>query len=179
MNMLEIIHEHFIQIIATIVTLVITPISRHFTKKVLNKYGIIKGKTEARIKQMSRILSISSNFTALIVLIIIWGVDPQNLLVALSSIFAVIGVAMFAQWSMLSNITAGIIIFFTSPFKVGDYIRIIDKEIPFDALVEDVMAFHTHLRTKEGERMSYPNSLFFQRGVMVLHLQSWEEESDE
>lgn len=177
--MMTVINEYFIQIIATISVLIATPVVRYLTKTVLRKYAILKGKTENRTGQVVRIFIVTVNFLAFIILIIIWGVDPHNLLVALSSIFAVIGVALFAQWSMLSNITAGIIIFFTTPFKIGDYIRIVDKDIPFDAKVEDILSFHTHLRTKEGELISYPNSLFFQKGVMVLLLNPWNEESDE
>lgn len=176
---MEIINEYFIQIVATVFILIITPIIRHTTKSILRKYALMKGKTENRTRQVVHIFSITVNLAAIILLIIIWGVDPHNLLVAISSIFAVIGVALFAQWSMLSNITAGIIIFFTAPFKVGDFIRIIDKDIPFDAKVEDVLAFHTHLKTKEGEIIAYPNSLFFQKGVMVLQIDPWTEESDE
>ena len=177
--MMDIINEYFVQIVATISVLVATPVIRHLTKTVLRKYAFMKGKTENRTGQVVRIFAVTVNCLAFIILIIIWGVDPHNLLVALSSIFAVIGVALFAQWSMLSNITAGIIIFYTTPFKIGDYIRIVDKDIPFDAKVEDILAFHTHLRTKEGEIVSYPNSLFFQKGVMILHVNPWEEESDE
>ena len=43
------------------------------------------------------------------------------------------GVAMFAQWSILSNITSGIILFFSFPFKIGDLILIHDKDFPIEA----------------------------------------------
>jgi hypothetical protein len=60
------------------------------------------------------------------------------------------GVAMFAQWSILSNITSGIILFFF-PFKIGDVIRIHDKDFPIEAEIEDIRAFHVALKTKDGE----------------------------
>ncbi|SHF19879.1 mechanosensitive ion channel domain-containing protein [Dysgonomonas macrotermitis] len=177
--MMDLINQHFIQVIATVLVLIATPVIRHLTKTVLRKYAVMKGKTENRTGQVVRLFAVIVNSLAVIILIVIWGVDPHNLLVAISSVFAVIGVALFAQWSMLSNITAGIIIFFTTPFKIGDSIRIVDKDIPFDAKVEDILAFHTHLRTKEGELVTYPNSLFFQKGVMILRIDTWNEETDE
>lgn len=167
--------RYIIQIIATVILLISLPIIKYVVKRLIIKYAIFSKKIEARTKQVVRVFNIMINVMFAICFVIIWGVDPQNLLVALSSIFAVIGVAMFAQWSLLSNITAGIIIFFTSTFRVGDYIRILDKDMPFDAIVEDILSFHTLLRTHNGEIISYPNSLFFQKGVSIIHIKKWED----
>jgi small-conductance mechanosensitive channel len=65
---------------------------------------------------------------------------------------------MFAQWSILSNITSGIL-FFSFPFKI-DIIRIHDKDFPIVAEIEDIRAFHVALKTKEGEMIIYPNNFF-------------------
>lgn len=165
--------EYFLQIVATVILCASLPIVKYITRKLIHKYSVIHKKIESRSNQVSRIFSISINLLFAITLIIIWGVDPHNLLVAISSIFAVIGVALFAQWSLLSNITAGIIIFFTSQFRIGDYLRVLDKDMPFDACVEDIKSFHTILRTREGELIAYPNSLFFQKGVSISHIESW------
>ncbi|MBC8524735.1 MAG: hypothetical protein ISR54_05015 [Chlorobium phaeobacteroides] len=59
-------------------------------------------------------------------LVLIWGIDLQAALVILSSMFAVVGVGLFAGWSILSNITASFVIFFSAPCKIGDTIRIVD-----------------------------------------------------
>jgi hypothetical protein len=53
-----------------------------------------------------------TNILALIAVILIWGVQAKDIIIAISP--TVVGVAMFAQWSILSNITSGIILF--SPF---------------------------------------------------------------
>jgi len=171
--------EYLIQIMATIVLFVALPIVKYVTRKLIVKYASLNRKIETRTNQVVRVILTSINLIFFISLIIIWGVDPHNLLVALSSIFAVIGVAFFAQWSILSNITAGIIIFFTSQFHIGDYIRIMDKDMPLDAHVEDILSFHTLLRTREGEVISYPNSLFFQKGVTIIQINSWDDDNSE
>ena len=99
-------------------------------------------------------------------------------------IFAVIGVALFAQWSILSNITAGVIIFFSYPFKIGNTIRIFDKEInktdyngDETYIIEDIRAFHLHLRRSNGEVLTYPNSLVLQKGVSLV--QAYNDDSQE
>lgn len=171
--------KYVIQIIASAVLVLMLPIVKYVARKLIRKYATISRKLESRTVQVIRIFSISINLLFVISLIVIWGVDPRNLLIAVSSIFAVIGVALFAQWSMLSNVTAGIVIFFTTPFRIGDYIRILDKDLPFDAHVDDILSFHTLLRTREGEVIAYPNSLFFQKGVSVIKVDNWDEESSE
>jgi small-conductance mechanosensitive channel len=85
-----------------------------------------------------------------------------------SSVFAVIGVALFAIWSILSNITSGVILFFSFPYKIGDKIKIHDKDLPIEAIIEDIKAFHLHLRTLEGELITYPNNLILQKAVSLV-----------
>ena len=121
-------------------------------RKIIIKYGQLTLKAEARIFQIIQVINILINFVCVVALAIIWGVQPQNMLVAVSSIFAVIGVALFAQWSILSNITAGIIL---------------DKDTPIEATIENVLTFHTYLRTMDGEQIIIPNSLFLQKIVSV------------
>lgn len=165
--MLSIIQENLPQLIVSAVIIALIPFSKYILSRVIRKYGTLTSKSEVRTLHMIRVVNILVNFTSIVLLAILWGVEPQNMLVAVSSIFAVIGVAFFAQWSMLSNITAGVILFFSTPFHIGDEIHILDKETPIDATIEDISTFHTYLRTKDGESIIIPNSLFLQKIVSV------------
>jgi len=162
------IQELLPQIISTVIILLMALVLRFVIVKIIRKYATISAKIEPKTNHIIRICSIFINLTCLLTLITIWGVDPHNVFVALSSIFAIIGVAFFAQWSVLSNITAGIILFFTSPFRVGDYIRILDKDIPLEARIEDIYSFYTHLRTKDGCLHIFPNTLMLQKGISII-----------
>ena len=101
-------------------------------------------------------------------LILIWGVDFTDVGWVMSSVFAVIGIGFFAQWSILSNITSGIIMFFTFPYKIGDFIIIHDKEYAYEGTIEDIKGFHVLIKSNSGELITYPNSLMLQRGVTVV-----------
>ena len=103
-----------------------------------------------------------------IALILVWGMENEGFWVALGSTFAVVGVALFASWSILSNITASFILYFTFPFKIGDRIRIHDKDLPVTATIQDIKGFFTLLVTAEGEIITYPNNLLLQKGVSIL-----------
>ena len=159
--------EHIPQIIATAIAVAVWILSKYATKKLIHKYGIIAYKSETRMRQVRQIFAIMINIIVIFAIAIIWGVQPQNLLVGLSSIFAVIGVALFAQWSVLSNITAGIIMFFSAPYRVGDRIHIIDKDTPITATVENIGTFYTHIRTDDDDLVVLPNNLFLQKIVSV------------
>lgn len=159
--------EYIPQIIATGITLFLNPLLKVFLGKLIRRSGELMSKSDARMMQVVRIMNIIVNFGCILTITVIWGVKPENLLVAMSSIFAVVGVAMFAQWSILSNITAGIIIFFSMPFKIGDNIKILDKDMPIEATIEDIFTFVIHLRTKEGELIVLSNSMFLQKTVSV------------
>jgi small-conductance mechanosensitive channel len=101
--------------------------------------------------------------------ILVWGVDRDGFWVALGSTFAVVGVALFANWSILSNVTASFILYFSFPYKIGDRVRIHDKDLPVTAVIEDIKGFYTVLRTAEGELITYPNNLLMQKGVSILY----------
>ena len=58
--------------------------------------------------------------------------------------------------------------FFSFPFKIGDTIRIHDKDFPIEAEIEDISAFHVYLSTKDGEKIIYPNNLLLQKGISIL-----------
>ncbi|AZQ44383.1 mechanosensitive ion channel family protein [Nonlabens ponticola] len=105
---------------------------------------------------------------ATITIVFVWGISRDGFWVALGSTFAVVGVALFANWSILSNVTASFILYFTFPFKIGDRVRIHDKDLPVTAIIEDIKGFYTFLRTAEGEVITYPNNLLLQKGVSIL-----------
>ena len=79
-----------------------------------------------------------------------------------------LGIAFFAQWSLLSNITAGIILFFNHPLKIGDYVEVLDKDYPFGGEISDLTYFFVHLKTKKGEIITIPNSVILQKSIATI-----------
>jgi small-conductance mechanosensitive channel len=154
-------------IISVACVVVVYPITRYITYKLIDKVA----KLDLYDSSHARMMKTTFNYLILVVLltflISLWGVDTRNLLVALSSVFAVIGVALFAQWSILSNITAGIVIFFSLHLRIGDRIKIHDKEMMIEATIKDLKLFYIHLETEEGEHIAYPNNQILQKGISI------------
>jgi len=161
------IEQYLFQIILSAIVIILLPIIKFVIKKVVTKYGRLLQIQEMRIGLVKRVFSILLNITFLFTFAMVWGVEPGNLMVGLSSILAFIGVALFAQWSVLSNVTAGLIMFFTAPFRIGDRINIIDKDIPITATIENIHSFYTHIRTDDNELIVIPNNVFLQKIVSI------------
>ncbi len=171
----EFITNHKSEFLWSLITILVVIISKFILSQAVRKVGKLGDFNQVRTNLILKYISIVFTLTAIAVLTLIWGVNFKDLGVLISSIFAVIGVALFAQWSILSNITAGVIIFFSYPFKIGNTVRIMDSEIsdPDDLsqnifVIEDIRAFHLHLRKKNGEILTYPNNLVLQKGVALI-----------
>jgi len=156
------------QIIQTIIHLFIFIVLRSVLVSVVRRFAKKSERVEHRTGLIIKYIDFATVFLLILGLIFIWGVDVKNIGVLMSSVFAVIGIGLFAQWSILSNITSGVIMFFTFPYKIGDYIKIHDKEFPNEGVIEDIKGFHIILKTLNNEMITYPNSLMLQKGVTVI-----------
>ena len=165
---MSLIHEYTRELIATGVLGILLILLRIISTKLVRRYAKSNQTLEHRTNLVIKYIHLFINILVIIALIVIWGVQTKDITIALSSITTVVGVAMFAQWSILSNITSGIILFFSFPFKIGDVIKIHDKDFPIEAEIEDIGAFHVFLKTIEGEKIIYPNNLLLQKGISIL-----------
>ncbi|MDG3581865.1 mechanosensitive ion channel [Galbibacter sp. CMA-7] len=156
------------EILRSLIAIFLLLLIRFILFKTVKKVGKLGDIDRNRTLLILKFFNIFLFFIFVVVISLLWGVDFKDLGLFFSSAFAVIGVAFFASWSILSNITAGIILFFSFPFKIGDRIRIQDKDFPTEAIIEDIKTFHIHLRTEDGELITYPNSLMLQKGVAVI-----------
>ena len=154
--------------ILTFIVICILLLLRLFSSEVVKKFARINESLEHRTRLVIKYINILLGVLAIFSIIIIWGVKRDQIFLFISSIFAVVGVASFAQWSILSNITAGIILFFSYPFKIGDKIKILDKDFPLEAEIEDIKAFYIILKTNDNEQITYPNNLLMQKGILII-----------
>jgi small-conductance mechanosensitive channel len=105
---------------------------------------------------------------ATILLSAIWGLEQNEIAVFVGTILTALGIAFFAQWSLLSNVTSSLLLFFNHPIKMGDTIKVLDKDYPFEGEVSDLTYFFVHLKTDRGETITIPNSLLLQKSVSVI-----------
>lgn len=118
-----------------------------------------------------RITSFVVHVGTLLVILQILGTSGAVLWTAFTGFAAVGAVAFFAAWSVLSNIFCTLLIFTTRPFRLHDYIEVLENgEKPgLKGRVIDVNLIYTTLLETgdghEGTVLQLPNNLFFQRTV--------------
>ena len=78
-----------------------------------------------------------------------------------------LGVAFFAEMSILSNITAFLVIFFQHPVKIGDHIKVRDAEHDLEGELVDITYFFTHIRTSAGSTVTLPNAVFLKSAFTI------------
>lgn len=163
--------NHQTEFIGSLISLIAFLVLRFLLVKTIKKIGKRSDINHVRTRLVIQYVSFALLILLFVALILIWGINLREIGLIISSIFAVIGVALFATWSILSNVTAGIILFFYFPYKIGDRIRILDKDFPDEALIVDILAFNVNLLKDNGELLTYPNNLLLQKGVVLIKKQ--------
>jgi len=156
-----------VQLIETLMLILgyigVSYINKSLIDRVLRKAQLPR----ARRKIIIRAFNFLTTLTAAIFLAAIWGLRQHEIAVFVSTIITALGIAFFAQWSLLSNITSSILIFFNHPMKIGDTIKVLDKEFPFEGEITDLSYFFVYIRTPNGESVTIPNSLILQKSISV------------
>lgn len=135
------------------------------------RYGITQSQV-APILGVTRWLIIASSVLLVLERL---GVSATVLWAAFTSFATVAAVAFFAAWSVLSNLFCALLIFTAGPFRVGDYIEVLDTADKPGAKgrVVDINLLYTTLEEwnpgAEVRWIQVPNSLFFQRVVRRWH----------
>ena len=131
--------ERYPQIIATVVTLILFFILKRFADSLVNRFGQRAHFPKARVQLVKKYIDFLLATLVSVVIVSIWGVKPDQ-----------------------------IFLFFSFPFKIGDKIRILDKECPIEAEIKDINSFYTLLITASGEHISLPNNVLLQKAVVIV-----------
>jgi small-conductance mechanosensitive channel len=121
-----------------------------------------------RLFQIAVLINATMAVVAVLLLSVVWGFSGRGIAVFFSSIFALIGVALFASWSILSNVTAALILFFSAPFQVGDRIRVLDGDNTVTGKVSDIGLIYLTLKDEDGNFFTLPNNVLLQKTIIRL-----------
>lgn len=141
-------------------------ILKYITKKATNRAALKFSKSKTRVKIIKKIIQLILITISIALLLLIWGVEQAQLMFFITSLLTVLGIAFFAQWSIISNITATLIIFFNHPAKIGDRIEIFDVDHPVIGRISDVGIFFVTVKNDEGALITIPSNLFIQKMIV-------------
>jgi small-conductance mechanosensitive channel len=157
-----------VQIIETIIVLAGYVTANHTTKNFVNNSLKNIHLQRGRRKFIIKAVHIFSFLTATVLLSAVWGLKQNEIAIFVGTILTALGIAFFAQWSLLSNITSSLLLFFNHPIKIGDTIKILDKDYPIEGEVSDLTYFFVHLKTAGSEIITIPNSILLQKSVSII-----------
>ena len=160
--------KYTIQLIESGIVVIVYILLYFITKTIINNALKNTHLQRARRKMVVKAIQLIISLFAVIFLAGIWGLDQSELAIFASSIFTALGIAFFAKWSLLSNISSSIILFFNHPLKIGDKVRVLDKDCPFEGEISDLTYFFVHLKNDDGEVITVPNSLFLEKSITII-----------
>ncbi|MFN5910532.1 MAG: mechanosensitive ion channel domain-containing protein [Bacteroidota bacterium] len=164
---METLYPYKLQIIETIVLLVLMVIVKLISRKAVGRI-LTRWELDLQRKKISqKIINLFIILTAILILAGIWNIHQDQLMVFVTSVITILGIAFFAQWSIISNVTASLILFFNHPLRIGEEIQILDKEFSVKGRLEDISFFFMHIRSEDGELITIPNNLALQKMIQT------------
>ena len=155
------------QFIHTAILIAFVIIVKLFAGKAVNRILVRLDNDLKRKKITMRIINLFSLIFMVIGLAAIWNIDRSQLMVFITSLITVLGIAFFAQWSILSNITSSLILFFNHPVKIGHRIRVLDKEFDIEGKLIDISYYFLYIKTDAGELVTIPTSVALQKTMII------------
>ena len=170
----------YLQIIQTTVVIIAYLILQQIVFRIINKTLSNRLIQETRGVLIKNVINLILAIISLIFISLIWGVNQSDLALFAGSVLTVVGVAFFAQWSLLSNITSSIIIFFNHPVKLNDSIIILEgKDYVIEGTVSKIGLFFVTLKTTESEEITLPNNIFITKSIKNVTNQKGQDSSEE
>lgn len=156
-----------IQIIETLVLAVTVIAVKIITQNSVNRF-LNRFDFDLKRKRIThRIINLFLLIFITIILAGIWNIKRDELIVFFTSVITVLGIAFFAQWSILSNITSSLILFFNHPLKIGQNVRVLDKEFDVEGQLIDISFFFMYVRDNEGNLITIPTSVVLQKTIVT------------
>lgn len=162
---------HQTQLLETLVCLFAFFVIRYLGRYLIRN-AVVRASFKAKEeKEVLRLLNLLIVLVLAVILTAIWGVKQSEILIFATSVITVLGVAFFAEMSILSNITACIVLFFQHPIKIGDTIKVFDDEHAIEGELIDITYFFVFIRTVDRGTVTIPNSVLLKSPFSVVEAQ--------
>ncbi|MEM9340917.1 MAG: mechanosensitive ion channel domain-containing protein [Bacteroidota bacterium] len=156
------------QVGISLIVFILYAVLRTFVARIVARRASSHSFHPARTDYIKRVIRMAALIFLIIALGIVWEISLKGLSVYLASFLAVGGVALFATWSVISNITASVILFFFFPFRVGSKVKIVDGDNSVEGEVVGLSLFSIRIKKEDGYEVYYPNNLAIQKSIIYL-----------
>ena len=150
----------------SLLILILDLLLQKITQKAIDRFVQKNRMSQSRNLAMHKTKTVAFHLATLAGIIILWGVSFENAWVSIAGFIGLIAIGFFAVWSILSNIFAGVILFFYRPFKIEDEIEIIPDGIR--GKVRDINGFFVVLTDEDDNLTHIPNNMIYQKVIKTL-----------
>ena len=157
---------NLINIIITLIIIILHVLFLKYAKYSINLIGKKNNIKTRRIIYITKLFRILIFLSFIVFISIIWGINYKFLFIFATTFFTIVGIALFATWSILSNLTSSFIIFSTCPFKIDDKIQILDGDNTIEGKILDMTLFNVLLEDNDGNIVTYPNNILLQKAII-------------
>lgn len=147
-------------LIYLVIRIVITRFNRRYAKR--------NDISSDRAVQTNKIINFILTFVFVILIAVVWEFSFEGIFTYMLTVLTVIGIGLFAQWSILSNVTSSVILFFYFPYRIGSKVKIVDGDDSITGTVRNISLFSVKLEDEEGQLVSYPNNLAIQKPIVLI-----------
>lgn len=157
-----------IQMGISVISMLAWLILRRIITGIVSRRAIANAFDPKRTEFIKKIAKSGATIILVIVLGLTWEISLEGLSLYIASFVTIAGVGLFATWSILSNVTAAVILFFFYPFRIGSKIKIIDGDNSIKGEVLGLSLFSVHIKQDDGFDVYYPNNLAIQKSIVEL-----------
>jgi small-conductance mechanosensitive channel len=161
--------DHRSSLHLTLAAFLVFFILRDFLKRLIKVRGQKQKIADDRVLYMRKLFNVLLTVLLILVLGGVWEISLHGISLYFVSIFTVLGVSLFATWSVLSNLTSSVLIFFFFPYRIGQKIRIMDGDDSVEGKILDINLFYIRIISEDNKIIAYPNSLAIQKPLTILH----------
>ena len=159
---------HIEKLVFSTILLVVFLMVKKIFYKGIESFGRRNFLSPERIMRTKRFVTFFVGITIFSILLLVWGVKLKEFFLIIATTFTIIGTACFASWSNLSNISSGIILFFSYNIKLGDRVRLGAGNEQIEGVIHDMTLFYVEIITIEDELIFYPNNMMLHQSITIL-----------
>ncbi|MDA1122221.1 MAG: mechanosensitive ion channel [Bacteroidetes bacterium] len=158
----------YFQIVITLGLTSLFLITRIIAGKIIRRHASKNQFESNRVSYTRKLINMILALLLISFIGIVWEISIKGLSLYFASFFTVAGIGLFAQWSILSNITSSVILFFYFPFRISSRVKIVDGENSITGVVKDITIFSIKIETDKKDEVSYPNNLAIQKPIIQI-----------
>ena len=152
-----------IKVVGTFVILLAGLLLQKLLQKTIDRYVRKYRLAHRRNLAMHKTKTVFVYICMVIGIVLLWGVALENVWVSIVGLLGLIAIGFVAVWSILSNVVAGILLFFNQTLRIEEQIELLPDGIGGKVL--DINSFFVIIVDEEGNKFHVPNNFFFQRYV--------------